>query len=258
MIKNAVRIVLIISLFLFGCSNYRKVTGPVNRLDFRKTVDERLKPKKFPEHLLIENADIQLHDANQMHARLLVYIEKDKKIFVALRYLGFEIARAEIDPDSVHFINRMQKKYFFGTYDEVYKFLPLDFDFYTLQRLIYTGFFYTGDERLREFARNFKRDQDGYIYERIIDEGKKLQLYYDNVDIKLDKIYLSDYIDHLLAEIQINREQRSAVPLVLNGNIIDGNKARNVEISIKSIKHKDYSKTDFRIGKNYKKIERLF
>jgi hypothetical protein len=63
-------------------------------------------------------------------------LEKDKKIWVNMSFLGISFARALVTPDSVHLYERQNDSFFEGDFSYISKLLGADLDFYQLQSLI--------------------------------------------------------------------------------------------------------------------------
>jgi hypothetical protein len=224
--------------------------------DYRNKITDGLKTQDYPEFLLIENADIVLKAEGSTNAKLNFYIEKNKRIFASVKFLGFEIVRAELTNDSVKYINRLKREYYFGSVDENKGNLPLTYDLKLLQNFIYSGFYFDNGLKKRDFLRNFLVLDNMIQYKKDVDEGQKIVLNYDSNSVKLDKITLSDEVNDLLAEIDIERKNPGVETVkalfVINENIT------SLEVSIKEISYKSYSKTDFKTGRNYTRLEKIY
>jgi hypothetical protein len=63
-------------------------------------------------------------------------IDKDKTIWVSISVVALEVARAVVTPDSVIAYDRINKKYYQFTFDQIVKLINIDVDFKTLQNII--------------------------------------------------------------------------------------------------------------------------
>ncbi len=256
MIKTFLISLTFCCLALSGCKTYHHISTSLGApIDYEKNITEAIRNTNFPEHLLIENADFQLKGEDNGNAKITVYIERDQRFFFSVKYLGFEIARGEISADSIKFINRFQREYYFGRINDLKNYLPLEVDFYTLQHFLYSGFYYRNEKR-KDYLQRFEKVNNQISFSEIINAGQKIQLFYDPVYTKLDKIYLSDYVHNMTAEIRITRKDLK--PDVIFINYMKGKNGHEMEINVKDIKEKEYNKTDFKVSKNYKQLERLF
>jgi len=57
----------------------------------------------------------------------------DSFLYVQLNIAGLEVGRALVTPDSILFINKLQKKFYHGDYSILEKFLDMEIDFFALQ-----------------------------------------------------------------------------------------------------------------------------
>ena len=64
-----------------------------------------------------------------------IRIQKDEKILVSVRVLGFTVAKAFITPTSVQYYEKIGSAYFEGDYSALSKWLGTDLDFQKLQNL---------------------------------------------------------------------------------------------------------------------------
>ncbi len=256
MIKRILIFLPAVFLLLSGCKTFKGVSaGRTGTADLQKVIAGRLNESFDPEFLLVENADFEISGDNSAKAKITLYMEKNRNIFFAVKYMGFEIARGEITEDSIKFINRFKREYYYGSSNDLRNYLPADFDLGTLQKFIYTGLFYK-NERKKDFIRKFVVDSARVSFNEILNEGQKIQLYYDRFSLKLERIYLSDYIHDVLADVEIAREETE--PRNFTISLITGKEEREVNIRIRDIKYRNYERTEFKTGKNYTKLERLF
>lgn len=132
-------------------------------VDIKRNQDERV-DKKNPRtlmKLLKENqfdfnwlsakfsANMVL-DGNNESFNGVMRIRKDSVIWIIISKMGFEGARVMITKDSVKFLDKVNKKYFTGTYDTVSKMLHTDLDFEIMQSMLVGNSveFYEEDEKL--------------------------------------------------------------------------------------------------------------
>ncbi|MDR2692328.1 MAG: DUF4292 domain-containing protein [Dysgonamonadaceae bacterium] len=77
-------------------------------------------------------------------------IVKDEMIQLSLRIpiLGTEAARINISPDQILIIDRMNKRYFVESMENLKKHLPFDFDYYSVQSLFTNQLFIAGKQEV--------------------------------------------------------------------------------------------------------------
>jgi len=92
-----------------------------------------------------------------------ILAEKDKRITIMLSKLNIPVGRLWLTPDSVKFINYLEKNYFLDDYSYLSSMLDMDLDFETVHAIISANIFAIGSEE--------KRDKDLKEYENRIDSG---------------------------------------------------------------------------------------
>lgn len=92
-----------------------------------------------------------------------ILAEKDKRITIMLSKLNIPVGRLWLTPDSVRFINYLEKNYFLDDYSYLSSMLDMDLDFETVHSIISANIFAIGGEE--------KRDKDLKEYENRIDSG---------------------------------------------------------------------------------------
>lgn len=78
--------------------------------------------------------------------------QRDKKILVAISKLNIPVGRVLLTPDSVKYVNYIDKNYFVDDYSYLSSFLNIDLDFSTVQSIISNNAFsYRNDEKDKDF-----------------------------------------------------------------------------------------------------------
>lgn len=94
--------------------------------------------------------------------RASIIAEKDKQITVMLSKLNIPVGRVWLTPDSVKFINYLEKTYFLDNYSYLSSLMEMDLDFETISAIISSNVFSLRDE---------KKDKDLKDYNTKIDSG---------------------------------------------------------------------------------------
>jgi hypothetical protein len=123
---------------LWGCRGIRSLapeTAPMNSADIAlleihsKQADFEWLSTRFSGSVLWENKTHSI--AGTMR------IQKDQAIYISVApFLGIEVARAIITPDSVKLINRLESTYYMGDLRILSRMFNADIDFYMLQALL--------------------------------------------------------------------------------------------------------------------------
>ncbi len=75
-------------------------------------------------------------DGNENDVTLNFRIKKDQKIWVSVTYIGLEIARALITPDSIKILNRVKAEYTAKSFSYVHKFANKEVNFTMLEAIL--------------------------------------------------------------------------------------------------------------------------
>jgi hypothetical protein len=92
----------------------------------------------------------------EFSSRANLKIQKDKRLQISIQpFLGFEVFRVELSPDSVKVIDRMNKRYLADDYAHLKGTVQMDFNFHNLQALFTNQLFLPGETDMPDDA--FKR-----------------------------------------------------------------------------------------------------
>jgi hypothetical protein len=169
--------------------------------------------------------------------------------------VGFEIMRAKLTSDSIKYINRLKQEYYFEDFSKMKGLPEIVTNMDQLQNLIYSGFFYSDNINKKDFVRSFQKGNEQVVYDSKVNESN-IRLIYNLFNFKLDKIFISDEVNRLTAEFDIDRDGDKIN--FINGGVTIKRFEILMDMSINRTENKEYRKTDFAIGKNYKKLEKLF
>jgi len=164
--RNSVFIlVYIVLLALTSCKTTRVVTKttvakPISSAKLIRNIENNAFDYK---HLSIKKISCQFDDGKTKTSfKASIFAEKDKRIIVMLSKLNIPVGRIWLTPDSVKFINYLEKNYFLDDYSYLSSVLGMDLDFETIHAIISNNVFSLRDE---------KRDKDNREYEVKIDSG---------------------------------------------------------------------------------------
>ena len=114
-------------------------------------------------HLAIKRITCQFDNGKTKTSfKASILADKDKEIVVMLSKLNIPVGRVWLTPDSVKFINYLEKNYFLDDYSYLSSILDMDLDFETVHAIVSNNIFSLNDE---------KRDKEIKDYETKIDSG---------------------------------------------------------------------------------------
>ena len=111
MIKNYV---ILLMVFLLGCGLKKKpIVFERQNINSSEMIIDKIKLKTVEANRLLLNAKIKLNDNNTSKINANIRIIKDSLIWISVKAgLGIEIFRTIITPDSIRYINHINKDYF--------------------------------------------------------------------------------------------------------------------------------------------------
>ena len=256
----------IISVFLFivillgsGCSILRKPQSTDNEsFNLEKSLMDHIKEANGKELILIENAELFLELDRKINSRITLYVERDKQIFVSVKYLGFELIRAQITEDSVKYINRLSREYYFDRQANIdlYSIGIPAVGFKEIQDFLFTGFLNAPGKQSNTYLKDYKITGDTLMFSRKLENSGSVNTNYKIPQIKLINLEVLDYSRAIHLEANIERFQDEIS--LIKGNFQNEDQSGKFELRIQDIKQDHYSKTDFKIGKNYTQISKIF
>ncbi len=136
-------IVLLMAILAFSSCKTRKLAGrgASSQKDVAELFDKDYNAKTF-------NSQLQIN-ANGVNAKGDLRIVKDKTIYLSLQaFLGIEVARLKITPDSLVAIDRFNRRYFAESFARLQELTSKGVNFYALQSLFTNKIFLNGQESL--------------------------------------------------------------------------------------------------------------
>lgn len=126
-------------VFLSGCKSSKDL-GDIIRPDLNKKTNqlvEKIQENEFLPKTLSFKATAKVKSGEKSNSfKMNVRMRPDSVIWISVTAYSYEAARILATPDSLFFINRMDKKYFAGSYDFINEKLSVDIDFKTMQAIL--------------------------------------------------------------------------------------------------------------------------
>lgn len=258
-LKHTHIIIVSVSLIMVFLSSCAKLKRLVIADDAETVLKSELRinyeSKIIPQYIFIENASIKIEGEVTNRAKVNFYLEKDQMIFISVKLLGFEMLRFQLTKDSVKYINRINREYYFGSLNNDQEDLTGLLNFVELENLVTTGFILKEDGGFDNFLSNSTIGADGILFSEELGPGQNVLCNYSLAGLKIFDLAYLDYVKQIETKIIFDRGE-------FNLNSIHGfykNREYTVKfyLDINEIKNERFSKTDFRIGRNYNEIESL-
>ena len=144
---------LFLILFLSGCRTTKDVSVSSRAMNLKTETAffAAYNDNAFQNNTLSARIqfDIATSSGNELSSRGQLRILKDDRIQISIQpFLGIEAFRAELTPDSIKIVNRLNKWYMIDTFEHIKGDIEIDFNFYNLQDLITNRLFLPGEINL--------------------------------------------------------------------------------------------------------------
>jgi hypothetical protein len=146
-------------LLLAGCRTSKTLTdgtsGATNLLQTEEVFFHTLRQRAFHYQTLSARVQFELvmPEGKTFSSRANLKIRKNDRMQFSIQPLfGIEAFRIELSPDSVLFVDRLNKRYLSEAFADIKGNTPVDFNFYNLQALFTNQLFLPGETELPENA----------------------------------------------------------------------------------------------------------
>ena len=182
--KFPVIIFILITFWLSSCRSARElpttVVKPMSTGKLLKRVEQNALNY---EYLTIKRISCQFSN-NDKKTNFNVNLKalRDEKILVSISKLRVPVGRVLLTPDSVIYVNYIDRNYFIDDYSYLSSFLNIDLDFATIQSIISNNAFsYRNDPKNKDFKTFDSFVEDGMVVKR----GTKVLEIKGDVDVLL-------------------------------------------------------------------------
>lgn len=166
---------------------------------------------------------------------------KDEKILVTINKLNIPVGRVLLSPDSVKYVNYIERNFFIDDYSYLSNFLNIDLDFETIQSILSNhAFSYRNDQKNKEFKTFESSIEDGMHVLHSEKERKILKFEAEGNSTKIDR-RLKRLGDEalILQKMYFNASNFALTKLLIE----DKTNSRNMEMTFQDfvkVERKDY------------------
>lgn len=177
------------SLFLLSCKSV-PVSSPSAEADFSKHLYKRYEVSG--EKFFSADLDLRINNGDTKNVKGKIYIRRDEYIFANINFLGIELGRIELSVDSIKLINRIEKKFFFGSIEDLnYKF-NIDLSYYQIESIFLKGIVFDKKENRKKFKNRIQENEQFYffVYQNL--NGIKVKSVFDRSSFEQKGIEILD------------------------------------------------------------------
>jgi len=235
----------ILTLFATGCAGSKKTTTEViatKNLEAEQVL-EKLLTNQVSVEWMSAKAKVGVDDGyTSVRGSAYIRMRKDSVLWMAVRKLGFEVARVQITTDSLFVIDRLNNEFIADNLEQLSRQYSLPGNFQALQALLLGNpFFLTSLQRLR--AEN--EAQRYHLYTRESDQESHYWL--NGGSFKLQRMTYTDYRQQQKLELELDQYEEapgSREFSYLRNLKVNSDKTGEVKIDI------EFSDVEFNIPKS--------
>lgn len=186
--KFVLIVFLLIAIGFSSCKTSREIATtnlkPIGTARLLKNIEEN---SLVYESLSISRINAQF-SGNQSKTSFRISLKaiKDQRILGSITKLNIPVGRVLLTPDSVIYVNYIDRNYFVDDYTFLSNFLNIDLDFFTIQSIISnSAFSYRNDEKDKDF-RAFSTSVESGMY--VLQSEKERKMYKMDEKEKTGKI----------------------------------------------------------------------
>ena len=235
--------IFLIRFWLTACKPARELTSvnikPIGAAKLLKNVENN---KLDYDYFSVSRISCQ-YSSPQSGASFRINLKaiRDKKILASITKLNIPVGRVLLTPDSVLYVNFIDKNYFIDDYSYLSSYLNIDLDFGTIQSILSnSAFSYRNDEKDRDYKTFSSSVQDEMYVLESEKERKVLRLESKNNPAKIDRrLKKLDDTALILQKMFFNPESFALVKLIIENKT----KNRKLEINFSEfskVQEKDY------------------
>lgn len=235
---------LLIILGFSSCKTTREIPTAIN---LKPIGTEKLLKYVAENSLVYDNFSISRincqFSSNQSKTSFKINLKaiKDKKILASITKLNIPVGRVLLTPDSVIYVNYLDRNYFVDDYSYLSSYLNIDLDFNTIQAILSNNAFsYRNDEKDKDF-KTFSTSVESGLY--VLQSEKERKVYKMDEKGKTGKIErrLKRLDDNalILQKMSFNPTNFALVKLLIEDKTNNRKMEMNFDEFVK-VKDKDY------------------
>lgn len=288
--KALIRPLFAVLLFAIGfssCKTTRKLPSvtakPISTTKLLRNVEENAFDY---ENFSVKRMNCQFSsNRSSTSFRVNLKAARDKEILVSISKLNIPVGRVLLTPDSVKYVNYIDRNYFVDDYRYLSSFLNIDLDFATIQSIISnnafsyrngpkendfktfdsyieSGMYVLQSENERKAFRIAEKGRTGRIdrrMKRLEDEALILQkMYFNPVNFALTKLLIVDRTDNRKMEMEFDefvKVDNKDYPGFISMNFVSEEQEVSLKINLNGFSTEKLGPINFAIPEKYKKIK---
>lgn len=252
--------IIVITFFVciqvfYSCKSI-PIAGRSTKNDFNEYLFQRYVNSDF-NYFSCEQVDVTLLGSENRRVKAKVYVHKGEYIFVNILFMGIELGRAELTPDSIKIINRFSKTFYFDELKSLKLKLNLSFTYDQLELLLLKGIMLDKNQNKRKFSNHLSKTNDSYVFYFANEDSFVVSSTFDKQSFYESKIEVSNgkYSNfNLVANIK-SYNKSGTYPELMNVYFQRSNDSKEIEIKIGEILNKSLDNRSFIVNNKYREME---
>jgi len=195
---------------------------------------------------------IKTDDVQKLRGKVI--IKRGEFIYASVNFLGIELARVKISNDSIKFINRYAKTYFFGEINSLRSIIDFDLEYFQLESLLLKGFIFDLDDNKRTFKNRISKNVDGYVY--LYDRNFEFSSIYNEESFEMIRMQIKDVSSAVLVNARVTNYFRDInYPKDINVTVSGSNIDIEADIVVGKISSGRIESGNFLINNKYRELK---
>jgi len=243
----------ITAIIVVSCKSV-PVSSPKKDLDFTQYIYKLLE-REESKYISLDQIDITVKNGETKNVRAKLNISRGEYIFANINFLGLEIGRILITPDSIKIINRLEKTYYFNKISGLNSILNFDFSYDQVESLILKGVIAEKGENRKRLKSHISEDSVNYNFSYYNSENQYIKSFFNKDTFQKTKIEIVDKPSqfYLLANI-FKFNDKGTYPERLNINLKRRDFITEINIIVGRMSFNKLENKSFVINSKYREI----
>ncbi|MFW5822065.1 MAG: DUF4292 domain-containing protein [Tangfeifania sp.] len=175
--RNFIFLGFVIAVAFSSCRTTRDLTAEKVRPISTGKLLKKVEQNTFDyDYLTIRRINCRFSGSEKnTNFKIRLQAQKDEKILVSISKINIPVGRVLLTPDSVKYVNYIDRNYFVDDYTYLSSFLNIDLDFESVQSILSNNAFsYRNDNRNKDF-RTFETSVEDGLYLLQSEKGRKIK-----------------------------------------------------------------------------------
>ncbi len=190
------------SFFLFSCRSYPLASDNRNT-DFKNTFYKNLN-KYSSKYYSCENIDITFDDGEIKKLNLNVSISQGNFIYANANFLGFELGRLQLTPDSLKVINRLDKSFYFGRLENLTSIYGVNFSYKQIETLLLKGVLLDKEFSLKNMKETLILKDSCFVFSSTVNTNLFITSRYNKDSWQLNEIDITDNLNKFFLKAELS------------------------------------------------------